>query len=145
VEDNQKVSIRQLSEWNKWLVSIEIAGIAALGFLVKEQQSLVVGVFGLLTIVTFFISIVISSFFLLNLSYVISESEVKPGQRLTNVKVPFRAFIQKQKWPFFSQKHYRIGQFTTWISRLFLIGIILFSATFAMQFIAKIAAALHFC
>jgi hypothetical protein len=66
VEDNQKVSIRQLSEWNKWLVSIEIAGIAALGFLVKEQQSLVVGVFGLLTIVTFFISIVISSFFLLN-------------------------------------------------------------------------------
>lgn len=133
MDENQKESIRLLTEWNKWLVAVEMTGIAALGFLVNGKQATIVDVIGVLTIIIFLFSIVISSFFLLNLSYVISESVVKKGQRLTEVRVPFRTYFQQKKWPLFGREHYRIGQFTILISRLFVLGLISFSMTFALR------------
>lgn len=128
--NDRKEIIKLLFDWNKWLVAVQTAAIAALGFLTKTGTNKYALVFGALTIIFFVLAIVLSSFFLLNLPYLIEEKETESKFFTGSQRVRFTWLWQRQKWWPFDRGPWRVGTFTTHITRFFLIGILLFSLTF---------------
>jgi hypothetical protein len=119
----RKEAIELLFDWNKWLITIETAAIAALGFLTKDGGNVVALVAGDLTILTFVCSIFVSSFFLLNLPYLVDGAESTESSFLSHQRVVFGWWLGKgASW--------QVGKFTAWITRLFFAGISLFAFTF---------------
>jgi hypothetical protein len=123
-------TIKLLFDWNKWLVTVETAAIAALGFLTKDGDNDVALILGALTILTFVAAIGLSSFFLLNLPYLLGSGQGSQEQFFNNQKVRFLWAGQKAWWWFGEKDAWRVGKFTKYITRLFLVGMVLFSLTF---------------
>lgn len=122
-------SIKLLFEWNKWLVAVETASIAALGFLVKDSSSCT-KILGSLTILVFVVAILLSVFFLLNLPHMIADGGGERSRRLNDEQVPFRWEYQRKMGSRNKHGPWIVGTFTKWITRFFITGIILFALTF---------------
>ena len=132
MSSDRNETIKLLFDWNKWLVTVETAAIAALGFLTRDGGNVAALVLGGLTIMTFVSAIGLSSFFLLNLPYLIDGEESNQDDFLSLQRVRFR-WAGQNSWLWIGEKEaWRVGKFTKYITRLFLVGIILFSLTFVV-------------
>ena len=123
-------AIKLMNDWSKWLVTVQTASIAALGFLSRQADleklttlwgkvAIFAGVSG---IVFFTASIGVASYLLLYLPSIAEElpDQVDTAtnlQPLCYTRVPFRPGWQ-------------VGTFTAWQSRFFVAGIVLFALTF---------------
>ncbi len=123
-------TIKLLFDWNKWLVTVETAAIAALGFLTKDGANVLALALGALTILTFVAAIGLSCFFLLNLPYLIDGSAVEQDEFLSHQRVKFHWAVQRYAWWWGDREKWQVGEFTSYITRLFLTGVVLFSLTF---------------
>ena len=138
MSSNRNETIKLLFDWNKWLVTVQTAAIAALGFLTKDGVNEAALILGGMTIFVFVIAIGLSSFFLLNLPYLIEEEgdededgeEDRKNRFISYRRVKFRWAGQKSWWWFGEKEAWKVGKFTKYITRLFLVGIMLFSLTF---------------
>jgi hypothetical protein len=132
-------AVKLLSDWNKWLVTVQTAAIAAIGLVVKASElNLLTSKLGkiavacaAISVLMFVISIALSSYLLLFLPAIAEEipEEFDVGAKpksLFHTHVPFYP-----GWP--------VGVFTTWQSRTFVIGISFFALTFAFMTYGHIA------
>ena len=128
--DRSLDAIKLMNDWCKWLVTVQTAAIAALGFLSRnadlDQLTTTWGkvaiLSGVASTILFVASIALASYLLLYLPSIAEELPKEPGPNykplpLSYTRVPFRPGWQ-------------VGTFTTWQSRSFVLGIAMFGLTF---------------
>ena len=128
--DRSLDAIKLMNDWSKWLVTVQTAAIAALGFLSRqadlEKLSTPWGkaaiLAGVVSTILFVVSIALASYLLLYLPSIAEElpKDANPNYKplpLCYTRVPFRPGWQ-------------VGTFTAWQSRSFVLGIALFGFTF---------------
>jgi hypothetical protein len=130
-------ALKLLNDWCKWLVGVQTAAIAALGFLARATDvaalqttfgSLAVAA-GTASIACFVGSMALASYLLLFIPSMVEQLSETYGsqhapQPLSYTKVPFRPGWQ-------------VGTFTAWQSRLFVVGIALFALSFVFLFYSR--------
>lgn len=126
-------AVKLLSDWTKWLVTIETASIAALGFVLKASElNLIKGaaaqvalLLAVLAVIFFLISIALASRLILYIPTLV-ELLPEPSAEVTKVEplwltdIPF--------WPY-----WKVDTYATWHLRAFSAGLVCFASTVIMM------------